>query len=225
VTVSVVMIVRNGDRFLAAAIESVLAQTRPPSEILVVDGGSSDLTVEVAVRYGVGVTQQPATGIADARNHGVAGTSGRLIAFLDHDDRWLPTKLECQVHALQNDRSAGYCITMLRRAPAGQGITVNPVLAPQLATGPVVGLTPSALLLRRSVLATVGLFDPSFGIGCDTEWFVRAADLGVTRVVVDEVLVEKLLHDRNASIDADASRRELLRIARTAVRRKRRVAD
>lgn len=222
--VSVVMIVRNGDRFIGAAIESVLEQSRPPGEILVVDGSSSDDTVAIALGYGVGVTQQPATGIADARNHGIASTSGRLIAFLDHDDRWLPTKLERQLDALEHDPAAGYCITMLRRAPAGAGITVHPVLAPQLAAGMVRGLTPSTLVLRRSVLTTVGLFDPAFGIGCDTDWFARAAALGPTVAVVADVLVEKLLHDRNASIDAAASRRELLRIARSAVQRKRQLA-
>ena len=219
------MIVRNGDRFLSAAIESALGQTRPPDEVLVVDGGSSDRTVPIAVQYGVAVTQQPATGIADARNHGIASTCGRLLAFLDHDDVWLPTKLERQIEALEKNSAAGYSVTMLRAIPAAHSITVHPVLAPLLARGPVRGLTPSTLVLRRSVLTTVGLFDPAFGIGADTDWFVRAADLGVTGAVVDEVLVEKQLHDRNASIDAGATRRELLRAARMSVQRKRHLAD
>jgi glycosyltransferase involved in cell wall biosynthesis len=224
VTVSVVTIVRNGARFLARAIESALDQTRPPAEILVVDGRSIDDTAAIAARYGIALTQQPATGIADARNHGIASTEGQLIAFLDHDDRWLPTKLERQIEAFENSRAAGYCITMLRPAQADDRIASHPVFAPQLARGPIRGLTPSTLVLRRSVLARIGLFDPAFGVGCDTEWFVRAADLGVALTVVDEVLVEKLLHDRNVSIDTAANRRELLHIARASVRRKQQLA-
>lgn len=219
------MIVHNGARFLAGAIESVLDQTQPPSEILIVDGQSIDETVEIATSYKVAVTQQPATGIADARNHGIANTQGRLVAFLDHDDRWMSTKLERQQDALERNPAAGYCVTMLSRAAADDGTAVHPVLSPQLAERPVRGLTPSTLVIRRSALATIGLFDPAFGIGCDTDWFVRASDLGVAREVVDEVLVEKLLHDRNASIDVDASRRELLNIVRLSVQRKRQLAE
>jgi glycosyltransferase involved in cell wall biosynthesis len=224
VTVSVVMIVRNGARFFARAIESVLDQTRPPTEIVVVDGRSIDETVAIASRYKVAVTQQPATGIADARNHGIASTRGRLIAFLDHDDYWLPTKLERQIDALERDRAAGYSVTMLNRVAASDGSAVHPALAQQLATGPVLGLTPSTLVVRRSVLGTTGPFDPAFGVGCDSDWFVRAADFGVQRAVVDEVLVEKVLHDRNASIDAAANRRELLHIMRESMRRKRQLS-
>ncbi len=223
-TVSVVTIVRDGARFLARAIESALDQTRPPDEILVVDGRSIDDTAAIAARYGIAMTQQPATGIADARNHGIASTEGQLIAFLDHDDRWLPTKLERQIDAFESNRAAGYCITMLRPIQAGDGIASHPVFAPQLARGPIRGLTPSTLVVRRSALATIGLFDPAFGIACDMEWFARAADLGVALAVVNEVLVEKLLHDRNASIDTAANRRGLLHIARASVWRKRQLA-
>ena len=213
------MVVRDGARFLAGAIESVLDQTRPPDEILVVDGCSADETLAVAARYDVAVVQQPGTGIADARNFGITRTRGQLVAFLDNDDRWLPTKLERQLDALDQDSAAGFCVTMLDRAAADDGTPVHPVLAPQLELGPVRGLTPSALVVRRSALETIGLFDPEFGLGCDTEWFARASALQVPRVDIEDVLVEKLLHDRNASIDTAATRSALLRIIRLSVRR------
>jgi glycosyltransferase involved in cell wall biosynthesis len=223
VTVSIVMIVRNGARLLAGAIESVLDQTLQPDEILVVDGRSTDETVAIATGYGASVTQQPRTGIADARNHGIASTQGQLVAFLDHDDRWLPTKLERQLEAFA-DHTAGYCVTLLREV-AVDGMAVHPVLAPQLARGPVRGLTPSTLMVRRNALETIGLFDPGYGVGCDSEWFARAAGLGIPQVLVDEVLVEKVLHDRNASIDTAGTRRALLRVLRVSVRHKQRRVD
>ena len=219
-TVSIVMIVRDGERFLGEAIDSALGQTRPADEILVVDGASSDATVEIAERRGLTVVQQPGTGIADARNHGIASTTGEFVAFLDHDDRWMPPKLARQLTALETS-GADYCITTLQRVAARCGVAVHPVFAEFADRGPALGLTPSTLLVRRTALATIGPFDAGHGHGCDAAWFAQAQDLGVRRHDLDEVLVEKRLHDRNTSIDAAATRRALLQIARASVERKR----
>lgn len=221
--VSVVMIVRDGARFLPGAIESVLAQTCPPDEIMLIDGASTDETTQIAARYGVAIEQQPATGIADARNHGIARTNGELVAFLDCDDRWLPTKLERQSVLFDVPTQADYSVTMLLRRPAGAGIAIHPVFADHLASGPVRGLTPSTLVVRRSVVDRIGLFDGALGLGCDSDWFARASRLDLRRVDVDEVLVHKILHDANASIDVASTRRALLCTVRDAVRHQQRL--
>lgn len=219
-SVSVVMIVRNGSRFLDGAIDSVVAQTRAADEILVVDGGSTDATTDIAARRGVQVVQQPRSGIADARNHGIAHTGGTYIAFLDHDDRWMPQKLQRQL-AVMERTGVDYCVTNLRRIPAGGGVDVHAVFERFAHGTPTLGLTPSTVVVRRSAFAKIGLFDGAQGHGCDAAWFARAIDTGARRHDLDEVLVEKLLHDRNTSIDTAGTRRALLRIARESVRSKR----
>jgi glycosyltransferase involved in cell wall biosynthesis len=90
--------VYNGEPFLADAIESVLAQTFPPSEVLVIDDGSTDGSAEVVRGYpGVRYVRQENRGDAGARNAAIEHAQGDYIAFLDADDVWKPRKLELQV--------------------------------------------------------------------------------------------------------------------------------
>jgi glycosyltransferase involved in cell wall biosynthesis len=87
---------------IGAAIESVLGQTHRPSEILVIDDGSTDQTAAIAAGYpGVRVISQENAGISSARNHGFRAATGDWIALLDADDLWLPDRLEWLIRATQ----------------------------------------------------------------------------------------------------------------------------
>src|SRR5437763_396949 len=100
-SVSVVVPVRNGERFLGQALESALGQTLRPTEVIVVDDGSTDATVQVAAAFPVLVVASDGRGVSAARNTGVAASRGELIAFLDHDDVWERAKLERDVVCLR----------------------------------------------------------------------------------------------------------------------------
>ena len=108
-TVSVVIPVYNGDRYLAEAITSVLDQTYKNFELIVVDDGSTDGSAEIAKSYKQAVlyTFQPNGGLSKARNTGLALARGKYIAFLDHDDLWLPHKLARQVTYLDSHPDVG----------------------------------------------------------------------------------------------------------------------
>src|SRR5262249_34206604 len=109
--VSVVMIVRNGERFLASAIRSVLAQDYRPLDVVVGDGQSTDSTVAVAARFpDVRLILQEGRGVADAYNVGIAAARGELVAFLSHDDLWTPDKVSTQVALLQAQPAIQYCV-------------------------------------------------------------------------------------------------------------------
>ncbi len=96
--VSVILPVRNGERFLAAAIQSVLAQDYDPLEILVIDGNSTDRTAEIARSFPqVTFLTQPGRGVPDSYNFGVAQAKGEWVAFLESDDTWTPDKLRVQM--------------------------------------------------------------------------------------------------------------------------------
>lgn len=107
--ISVVLPVFNGEEFLAQAIESVLTQTHPVKEIIVVDDGSTDQSLSLARRYEprVRCISQQNQGASAARNAGIAAASGEWIAFLDADDYWLPSKIERQVAVIKEFPAAG----------------------------------------------------------------------------------------------------------------------
>src|SRR5262245_2930157 len=106
--VSAVITAFNGEPYLADAIESVLNQTMPVHELVVVDDGSTDQTAAVVRRYTsprVRLVQQKNQGLPRARNRGLAETTGELVCFLDCDDFWLPEKTELQArHLLEHDQ-------------------------------------------------------------------------------------------------------------------------
>lgn len=102
----------NAERYLGQAIESVLAQTHPCAEIIVVDDGSSDGTAEVAAAFpGVRYIYQANQGDAGARNRAITEATGDLIAFLDADDVWKPEKLRLQAEMFRSKPSLGMVYT------------------------------------------------------------------------------------------------------------------
>jgi glycosyltransferase involved in cell wall biosynthesis len=112
-SITVVIPTYNRAEWLPATVESVLQQTRPPDEVLVVDDGSRDHTEEVCrafpapVRY----VRQPNAGVSAARNRGVREARGEWVAFVDSDDLWDPAKLEVQAAAHAAAPEAGWSIT------------------------------------------------------------------------------------------------------------------
>ncbi|MEQ9124780.1 MAG: glycosyltransferase family A protein [Alphaproteobacteria bacterium] len=100
--VSVVIPTYNRARFVGEAIDSVLNQTAPPAEVIVVDDGSTDDTEAVMERYRgrAQYVRKANGGVSSARNAGIAASTGDWIAFLDSDDLWRPTKLEVQLREL-----------------------------------------------------------------------------------------------------------------------------
>ena len=107
--VSVVIPVYNCEKYIAAAIDSVLCQTYKDYEIIVVNDGSSDGTNDILLRYGskIRVVSQTNSGPAGARNTGVFNAKGEFIAFLDQDDTWLPQKLSLQVPLIEANKNVG----------------------------------------------------------------------------------------------------------------------
>jgi glycosyltransferase involved in cell wall biosynthesis len=108
--------VHNGEAMLAGALESALGQTLGNVEVIVVDDGSTDATAAVIAEYiarddRVVPVSQANRGLSAARNAGVAVARGRMIAFLDADDVWLPTKLERQLAYLDAHRECDACFT------------------------------------------------------------------------------------------------------------------
>jgi glycosyltransferase involved in cell wall biosynthesis len=219
--VSVILVVRDGAAYLAEALDSICRQSHTRFEVLVVDGHSRDATVCVAQSFpGVRVVSQQGGGLANARNQGLALAIHPYVAFLDHDDRWLPSKLTLQVAVLEQQPRLDYCLCHLRFISA-QGVPIAPPANRAGAARSFPAVTPGGLVARRSLFERVGGFDPAYAIGCDAAWFALARDAGIPSTLLEDVLLEKRLHGTNLSNRSAINRSEMFRIAAASVARRR----
>jgi glycosyltransferase involved in cell wall biosynthesis len=215
-TVSTVIPVHNGEAYLAEAIGSTLSQTHPPIEVLVVDDGSTDATPSVAREFGddVRYVRQDQSGVSAARNHGVQLARGELVAFLDHDDAWLPPKLERQVAAIESER-ATMAICALNVVD-GRGTVTHTtrlkegdLLANMLIfDGRETISCSSTGVCRREEFLRAGGFDVNLGMSADWDLLVRML-LGGKVVYVDEPLTLYRVHGTNMSRNIGAMERDL----------------
>ncbi|OWY62584.1 hypothetical protein B7486_57630, partial [cyanobacterium TDX16] len=141
--------VRDGVAHLADALQSVLEQVPPPDDVVVVDGGSTDGSAELARTFaGVRVVTQTGTGLGQARNQGVAEVAGELVAFCDADDRWPPGSLAARTEAFERDADAAAVVGQVTtRELDGEQV---PALHAAALGRRRPGWTPGALLVRRS---------------------------------------------------------------------------
>ena len=219
--VSVVMIVRNGERFLGSAIESVRAQDYRPLEIIVVDGQSTDATPAIAVSFpDVRLIAQTGRGVADAYNVGIAAARGELVAFLSHDDLWTPDKVSAQVEYLRAHPDIQYCVGRVKFFLEA-GCSPPPGFKRDLLVGDHVGFIMETLMARRSVFRALGGFDPTLSVANDTDWFARAKDAGVLMAVIPKLLVLKRLHGTNLTGNTVVLREEVLEIVTHSLKRQR----
>jgi glycosyltransferase involved in cell wall biosynthesis len=220
--ISVIVPVKDGESYLGEAIESVLAQSYPRLELIVVDGNSSDRSGEIARSYTeVKYVQQDGQGLAGAWNQAIELSTGKLIAFLDSDDRWTPGKLDAQVELLDRQPELAGAIGLVRFFLTA-GATPPSGMRPHLLDDEHLGQIPGALLARREAFETVGQFDPSYEIALDVDWFARGKDAGLELAAVPQVVLEKRFHSANLShSQPDRYHREMVRAMRNSAARQR----
>src|SRR5438128_1282791 len=113
--ISVIIAVKNSERYLAEALASIHAQTYAHHETIVADAHSTDHSREIALSFpNVRVVQQSGQGLGDAWNCGISAARGDFIAILDSDDRWAPEKLSAQIELFQQDPDIAYCVTRMK---------------------------------------------------------------------------------------------------------------
>lgn len=217
--VSVVVPAFEPGEYLREAIESLLAQTYPSLEIIVVDDGSTPPCRAMCDAYrGVRYVAQEHRGPAAARNTGVELSRGAFIAFHDADDLCAPERIEAQMCALEADPSLGFVLSQLENFHARD--FVPPAwFREEAKLRSRMGFVNTALL-RRATFASVGPFDTAYQIGEDVDWLVRARDAGVRSAVCPEVLVRRRIHRGNLSADVRLGHRNLIRIMRASLRRR-----
>jgi glycosyltransferase involved in cell wall biosynthesis len=208
-SVTAVIPAHNAEDTIARAVSSALAQTYPSLEIIVVDDCSSDRTAEIVEAFvgaGVRLLRLPSQqGASRARNAGIEAATSELIAFLDSDDEWLPSKIAKQLALITGTEHFAFVSCSSRFISAvGEDLGDlyrwrRPVAGPEvwkslLARNTIA--TPSVLAWRRDLIE-LGGFDPRFRICEDQDMWIRLALRGAVGYV-DEFLV--YVHDRPDSL-------------------------
>jgi len=179
--VSIIIPTYNRLPMLKEAVDSVLAQDFEDMELIVVDDGSTDRTVEEIKRYGgrVKLLQHSVNkGVSAARNKGILQARGKYLAFLDSDDLWVEGKLKIQVTFLDDNPHYPLCYTdeiWIRK-----GKRVNPMLKHAKYSGwifekclPLCIISPSSVMIKRTLFSKVGLFDEALPVCEDYDLWLR----------------------------------------------------
>ena len=178
--ISVIIPTHNRAHTLPRALDSVIKQSSSPLEIILVDDGSSDNT-STLIRQDypdVHYLHQPNQGVSAARNLGISESKGEWLAFLDSDDEWLADKLKTQQALLQTDPQLRLCHTeeiwirngkrvnaMKKHAKSGGRIYLNCL--------PLCVISPSSVIIHRSLFDELGLFDETLPACEDYDLWLR----------------------------------------------------
>jgi glycosyltransferase involved in cell wall biosynthesis len=203
--VSVIIPVYNGERYLAEAVQSVLAQTYAPVEIIVVDDGSTDGTADVAKHFApVQYVRQANSGVSAARNRGLELARGEFLAFLDADDLWVADKLARQTEAFTTDPQLDMVFGHVRQfySPELDQRARSKIQCP---SEPMRGPSPSSMLIKRVAFFRVGLFETQWRGREWPAWYVRAVDLGLSSLMLPEVVALRRLHASNKGLEPSAN--------------------
>lgn len=228
--VSVIIPSFNCESYIAETIESVLKQTYTNIELIVVDDGSTDKTVGIVSSYGtlLRLINQQNAGVCKARNKGISEATGDYICFLDHDDFWLPDKIELQLQAFQKNPDAGLVFSEYHRwFPNGDGHYPSPsTFMHQNRTGSTdpnfsgwiyhqllldCCVLTSASMLKKEVFEQCGCFDESLPFSEDWDLWLRISrDYNFVKLSDITTLYRQHPHQGSRSVRDIDYRTELL---------------
>ncbi len=203
-TVSVIIHTYNNEKFIAETIKSVLRQTYKDYEIIVVDDGSEDGTRDALHPYmqDIRYHYKENGGIASAKNAGISLSNAEFIAFLDHDDLWIPDKLKIQMEYFDAHPQIGLVYAKYASFMGDKELRTKPEkgysgwIFKELLSKSFVQT--STVMVKRECLDAVGPYDESFKLADEYDMFLRVAKRFQCGFV-DKELTRYRVHDRNAS--------------------------
>ncbi len=227
--VSVIVPVFDGEKYLAAAIDSILAQTNCAGDIIIVDDGSADGSAGIAQSYAkrepnVHYIHQSHGGIGAARNRGIAQAKGDYLAFLDADDLWCEDKLALQLAAFDQHPDADLVFGHVSQFVSPE-LTDEQKREVRCPSDPMPGYLAATMLAPREVFHRVGLFDASLCMGEFLQWYLRATELQLNSVMLPDVVLRRRIHMSNHGRRRQAARTDYVHVLKAALDRRRESAD
>lgn len=221
--VSVIIPIYNCERYLAEAVESVLAQTYRPIEIIVVDDGSTDGSAGVAKSFADSQVQyfyQTNSGPGAARNQGANLARGSIFAFLDSDDIWLGDKLTLQMAAFESNTELDMVFGHVRQFHSPEMVAyLKAKMDHDREIMP--GYLASTFLIKRESFFHVGPFATNWRVGEFIDWYSKAMETGLESLMLPEVVTKRRLHTTNMGIRERRSQTDYVRILKAALDRRR----
>jgi glycosyltransferase involved in cell wall biosynthesis len=219
--VSVVIPLFEMERYVGAAIDSVLAQTRPVFEIIVVDDGSTDDGAAIAASYGppVRLVRQARSGAGSARNHGARLAGGDAFTFLDADDLVPHDRFERQVGVLEASPEFDGVFGVVEEFAAGD--VLPGTAAPRPPRSPQPARLPGSMLVRREGFERVGPFNESLRRTEAVEWVARCDDAGLLLRMMPEVALLRRLHQSSTGTREMGALGEYVHILKAVLDRRR----
>jgi glycosyltransferase involved in cell wall biosynthesis len=211
--VSVIIPTFNRGWILKEAIDSVLAQDHKDYELIVVDDGSTDNTPQILESFGqdIIVLRQANKGVSAARNRGIASANGQLVAFLDSDDIWLPGKLSQQVDFFESTPDA--VIHQTEEIWIRNGVRVNPKRRHRKRCGMIFEpslklclISPSAVMIKKTLIDTVGLFDENLPACEDYDLWLRVCSRYPVHLLETPLIIKRGGHGDQLSNTAGLDR-------------------
>ena len=217
---TVVIPAYNAAETIGEAVASIMAQTLPPTEIIVVDDGSTDATAEVAlsVEGPIRLIRQHNQGAGSATTLGISEVKTSMLATLDADDLWLPPKIERQAEFLATHPSANAVFTLARLFRE----------SPEHLVDEVVRLwTRTTMLIDTSAALAIGpVIDPPGGRGDIIDWLAKCREKGYRTDMVEEVLALRRIRPGSVSYGRDATLdKGYLFVVHRALQRKRQASQ
>ena len=216
--VGVVIPVHDAERFLGAALESVVEQPHCRVDVVVVDDGSTDGSAALAERFGppVRVARQANAGIGAARNRGVEEVRGELLLFLDADD-FLSSSGLARVRLLARRPELDMVFGHVRHFAETEAGAPVPLGPPQPAH------LPNSMLIRRTAFERVGDFATGLRVAEGLDWLLRAREQGLRETTVEDVVLWRRVHGQNNSLRHRAEIGEFAHALKASLDRRRQV--
>jgi glycosyltransferase involved in cell wall biosynthesis len=215
-SIATIIPVYNCERYLAEAIESVLAQNYRQLEIIVIDDGSTDDTAKIVRRFEPAIQYcfQANGGIGSARNRGIELAHSDFIAFLDADDLWLEGKLEHQMLAFNDNPEIEAVFGLVQQFEQSSAGSTDVGV-------PMTGQLASSMLIRRESFDRVGPFRTDVKLGEFVDWYMRASEKGLRSRTLAEVVLRRRIHDSNIGLRHRDSSGDYARLLKDALDRRR----
>lgn len=219
--ISVIIPVFNVEKYLVQALESVFEQETTPLEIIVIDDGSTDKSVETIRKFRDRITifQLPHKGAASARNFGISRSNGNFLAFLDADDLWTANHLSVLLNSFSTENKVDMVLGNLEQFISPELTALkNSGLIDELKVFP--GYHPGAMLIKKEAFLKTGMLNEELQLAEFVDWFMRAEEMGIQQRIIPDIVYRRRIHLTNQGILKKEYLKDYTTVLRAALKRR-----